>query len=265
MTRKLSLIVTTFNNADTIRACIGSVPFADDILVLDSMSTDGTDALARSAGARVIREPFRGYGPQKQRAIDLAANDWVLLLDADEELSAALADEIRELRSAGTPAPAYRLRREEWLYWRWPRRGTRLTDHLRLFDRRRVRMGGHPVHAAPEFTGRAPLLEGRLRHHGHADIAGQAKRINDYSSGGVAWLQAQKAPARLKLVFSPIASFLREYLLRRQFLNGWAGFIAARMAAYHAFLRYAKLLESNHRAQDGSRDGGDGQDEEQAD
>jgi glycosyltransferase involved in cell wall biosynthesis len=250
MKQKLSLVITTFNNADTISACIASAGFADDILVLDSFSTDGTFELARSAGARVVQEDFRGYGPQKQRAVDLAAFDRVLLLDADEQLSVELAEEIQQLLKAGKPGSAYRLRREEWLYWRWPRRGTGLTDHLRLFDRRRIRMGRHPVHAAPEYDGPAPLLKNRLRHHGHSGIAGQADRINAYSTGAATWPQPRAPWQRgLRLLLAPPAAFVREYLLRRQFLNGWAGFIAARMAAYHAFLRHAKRLEASR--QDG--------------
>lgn len=241
----LSLVVTTRNNAATIERCIRSVPFADEVLVLDSNSTDGTDALAERLGARVIREPFRGYGPQKRRAIELARNDRVLLLDADESLSPALAGEIEAILQAGERLAPWRLRREEWLYWRWPRAGTRLTDHLRLFDRRDIRIGDHPVHAAP-VTDLAPrLLHGRLRHCGHAGISGQVDRINAYTDGAAAW--PNNRCSWLRLLLAPPAAFLREYLLRRQFLNGWAGFIAARLAAMHAFLRHAKRLEARRR------------------
>lgn len=246
----LSLVVTTRDNAATIARCLLSAPFAAEVLVLDSGSTDGTEVLARELGARVVTEPFRGYGPQKQRAIAIAHHDLVLLLDADEALSPALAREIEALLRSGAPFPPCRLRREEWLYWRWPRAGTRLTDHLRLFDRRTVRFGDHPVHAAPESGQRAQVLHGRLRHYGHADIAGQVDRINHYTSAASHWTSRPRAPAwvaGLRLVLAPAAAFLREYLLRRQFLNGWAGYIAARLAATHAFLRHAKRLEAQRR------------------
>jgi len=241
----LSLVITTLNNAATIGECIASVPCADDVLVLDSFSEDGTEGIARSLGARVLQESFRGYGPQKQRAIDLARHDLILLLDADECLDQRLAAEITGIVTRGPGEKAYRMQREEWLYWKWPAPGTRLTDHLRLFDRRQVRMGRHPVHAAPEFPGKSKLLKGRLRHYGHADIAGQADRINTYTSGSTAWTARHKGGwTGLRLVAAPLAAFVREYLFRRQFVNGWAGFIASRMAAWHAFLRYAKLMES---------------------
>lgn len=244
MLKPLSLVITTFNNADTILQCIASVPFADDVLVLDSFSQDGTQDLVRSSGARVVQEDFRGYGPQKQRAVELALHDNILLLDADEALDDVLAQQIETLCASETEIVAFRVLREEWLYWRWPGRGTRLTDHLRLFDRRCIQFGDHPVHAAVEYSGHSPVLRGRLRHHGHQNIAGQLDRINAYTSGGAS-LQPKTAAVHsgLRMVLSPSAAFLREYLLRRQFLNGWAGFIAARMAAWHAFLRHAKKME----------------------
>ncbi len=241
----LSLVITTFNNAATLEACISSVPFADDILVLDSFSTDDTPRLAASLGARVVQEAFRGYGAQKQRAVELAKFQRVLLLDADEALSAELADEIAGVLQDDAPLLPCRLRREEWLYWRWPTAGTRLTDHLRLFDRNDIYFGDHPVHAAAQTRLSCRTLRGRLRHYGHADLAGQLERINVYTSGAAD--QHHGAAGALKVLFAPTAAFLREYLLRRQFLNGWAGFLAARMASLHAFLRHAKRLEQRRK------------------
>lgn len=253
MSQSLSLVITTRNNAATIGDCIRSVPFADEILVLDSFSEDATGETALSLGARVVQESFRGYGPQKQRAIDLAAHDLVLLLDADEALDEELAREVLQIKQQDNPPTACRLQREEWLYWQWPRPGTRLTDHLRLFDRRFITMSEHPIHAAPRLTEghssrSCPVLKGRLRHYGHADLSGQVDRINHYTSGSIEWSrQNTHSFPRLRMMASPPAAFFREYLLRRQFLNGWAGFIAARMAAWHAFLRHAKQLEDRQR------------------
>ncbi|MEJ8568736.1 glycosyltransferase family 2 protein [Elongatibacter sediminis] len=243
----LSLVITTRDNRATLERCVRSVPFADEVLVLDSLSTDGTDSLAESLGARVVREAFRGFGPQKQRAIGLARHDQVLLLDADEALSDELAAEINTLLQAATELPPCRLRREEWLYWRWPRAGTRLTDHLRLFDRRTVRMSDHPVHAAPRTDRPTRLLRGRLRHHGHADIGGQLRRIDVYTSGAAHWRAGPAWLEGLRMILAPPVAFLREYVWRRQFLNGWAGYIAARLAATHAFLRHARRLEGKRR------------------
>ena len=205
---------------------------------------DSVSSRSASLGARIVQEQFRGYGPQKQRAIDLANNDFILLLDADERLDETLAGQIRDILQRKDPAPAYRLRREEWLYWKWPHPGTRLTDHLRLFDRRQVKMSSHPIHAAPVYAGSSPLLNGRLRHYGHSDISGQTDRINVYTTGSaqVPDTRALHTPG-LRMLVAPTAAFIREYVFRRQFLNGWAGYIASRMAAWHAFMRHAKRLE----------------------
>lgn len=242
------MVITTFNNAATLARCIDSVPFAAEILVLDSHSTDGTAELAAALGARVEQAAFRGYGPQKQLAIEQAQHDCVLLLDADEAVSDRLAGEIQRLLESADPLPACRLRREEWLYWRWPARGTRLTRHLRLFDRNQVAMGTHPVHAAPETRRTARTLPGRLRHFGHGDIAGQLARIDAYTTATADSGITPAGPGTgWRLLLAPPAAFVREYLLRRQFLNGWAGYIAARLAAHHAFLRHAKRIERRRR------------------
>ncbi|MDX1380866.1 MAG: glycosyltransferase family 2 protein [Xanthomonadales bacterium] len=252
MATRLSLVLTTLDNAGTLAAAIRSVPFADEVLVLDSHSSDDTVEIARTLGGRVVQESFRGYGPQKQRAVDLAAPDWVLLLDADEAVDEVLAAAICETLSVGPRAAGYRLRREEWLYWRWPAPGTGLTDHLRLFDRRRMRMSEHPVHAAPVVDGPVAVLPGRLRHYGQRDLDAQVARINDYSSQAAAWRIARGRPlAGLRLLLAPPLAFLREYLLRRQFLNGWAGLINARVAEFHALLRHAKEMEARRRPSGG--------------
>ena len=152
MTEPVSLVVTTLNNAATIERCLRSVPFAKEILVLDSFSSDASIELATKLGARIEQQAFAGYGPQKQCAISMAKNDWVLLLDADEELSLALAEEIKTLMNSGPTVSGYRLLRAEWLGWRWPSPGTRLTDHLRLFDRRMMKMGNQNMNNLGELS-----------------------------------------------------------------------------------------------------------------
>ena len=244
MPEPVSLVVTTLNNAMTIERCLASATFAQEILVLDSYSTDTSTEIAGKLGARIEQQAFAGYGPQKLRAVSMARNDWVLLLDADEELSPGLAKEIEAVLEAGPDVAGYRLLRAEWLGWRWPAGGTRLTDHLRLFDRRKMEMGEHPVHAAPEVEGNTRTLKGRLLHHGEKNLHARIDRINRYTTGSVPVKIAEQARfLRLKMVFYPPLAFLKEYLLRRHFLNGWAGFIASRSAAMHAFVKYAKVFE----------------------
>ncbi len=254
MAEPLSLVVTTLNNASTLERCLLSAAFAQESLVLDSYSEDASTEIAVELGARVKQQAFAGYGPQKQCAISMAKNDWVLLLDADEELSPELAEEIKSVLKTGPTVSGYRLLRAEWLGWRWPARGTRLTDHLRLFDRRHIKMGEHPVHAAPELDGPTITLKARLLHHGEINLHARLDRINRYTTGSIPIKLARKTHfARTKMLLYPGFAFFREYIIRRHFLNGWAGFIAARCAAIHAFVKYAKVYEATRIASSSSR------------
>ena len=240
----LSGVVTTFDNAATLEACLASLAFCDEIVVLDSGSRDDTRAIAERFGARISVQAFQGYGPQKQAAVDLAAHDWVLLLDADEHLTdAGRATIEREL--ASPRAQGYRLPRQEWLFWRWPHPATRANWQLRLFRRSRGRMNAVPVHAAPEVDGSVRDLDAPFRHYGEPRLAARVDKINRYSSGLVEHKRAKRpALLGLRLLLYPPVAFAKLYVGKRYFLNGWAGYFAARTQAFYAFLKYAKVLEA---------------------
>lgn len=247
MREPLSVVVTTCNNADTLDACLRGVAWADEIVVLDSGSTDATLVIAARHGARIARQPFAGYSAQKQAAIDLATHAWVLLLDSDESVPESAAPLLQ--RALEGPVHAgYQLWRREWLFWRWQAAGTRLNHYVRLFDRRRARMSGHAVHEAVVVDGTVGVLDVVLDHYGERDIAGRVAKANQYSS-----LQLADAGARgagslgWRMVVYPSVAFLRYYLLRGHYRAGWAGFIAARVHAFYAFLKYAKLHEARRR------------------
>ena len=244
MREPLSLIVTTMNNAMTLRRCLESAAWADDIVVLDSGSTDATLSIATEFGARVFHEPFKGYAAQKQSAIDKARHRWTLLLDADE----ALADDARVAIETALAAPqvaGFRLPRREQVFWTFNHAGVRLNTHLRLFDRTRVRMNDVPVHAAPETREPVATLRSAVFvHYGEPDIATKVAKINAYSSGLVEHKRGKRRRfLAARLVFYPYVFFLRQYVGKRWFLDGWAGFINAVSAAYYVFLKYAKVLE----------------------
>lgn len=240
----LSGVVTTLDNASTLEACLASLAFCEERVVLDSGSSDDTLAIAARHGARVSVRPFQGYGPQKQAAIELATHDWILLLDADEHLTDAgrIAIE-REL--AAPRADGYRLPRAEWLFWRWPHRATRPNWQLRLFRRSKGRMNAVPVHAAPEVEGRVLDLDAPFRHYGEPCLADRVDKVNRYSTGLVAHKRAKRTSLiALRIVAAPPLAFLKLYLGKRYFLNGWAGYLAARTQAFYVFLKYAKVLEA---------------------
>lgn len=252
MTPRLSGVVTTLNNGATLDACLSSLAFCDELVLLDSGSDDATLDIARRHGARIETQAFAGYGPQKQAAIDLARGEWILLLDADEHLTdpgrVAIQRELAAPRAEG-----YRLPRQEWLFWRWPHPATRPNWQLRLFRKAVGRMNRVPVHAAPEVDGRVRDLDAPFRHYGEPRLAERVDKINRYSSGLVEYKRGKRPRfLALRLLCYPAVAFLKLYVGKRYFLNGWAGFFAAKTQAFYAFLKYAKLHEA--RRQDASRE-----------
>lgn len=248
MREPLSVVVITRDNADTLDRCLAAVAWADEIVVLDSGSTDATPDIARRHGARVESHPFDDYGPQKQRAIELASHDWILNLDADEVLSPGTREVIERALVAPREA-GFRLPRRERMFWTVQHRLSWRNAHLRLFDRRRARMNDVPVHAAVEADGPVRTLwRADFVNDGDADIATRVAKINRYSSGMVAHKLARgQRFAGARMVLYPPVFFVRQYLFKRYFLNGWAGFIAAATGAFYVFLKYAKLHEARRR------------------
>jgi glycosyltransferase involved in cell wall biosynthesis len=248
----LSAVVTTYNNADTLVKCLASLSVADELLVLDSGSSDTSREIAAAHGATVHVQPFRGYGPQKADAIALARHDWILLLDADEWLPAESATALQQaLATAPTKGvQGFRLPRIEWLFWRYQHPASRPNTYLRLFDRRHYRMSASPIHAAPEVTGSVrTLADAPFFHDGERDLDTKVRKINAYAEG----LKHERPDMplwqlRVRMVVYPPWYFLRSYLLKRQFLNGWAGFVNAVVLAFYAFLKDAKRHEARIRS-----------------
>lgn len=243
----LSVVVTTYNNAATLARCLASVAFAEERVVLDSGSSDGTEAIALANGARWLVEPFKGYGPQKLSAVTKATHRWVLLLDADEAVPPDCRAAIE--RALAQPAVAgFRIPRREQVFWRLAHPGVRHARMLRLFDRTRVRFSSDAVHAAPEVDGPEGAIEAPFLHYGEPDIRTKVDKVNAYSSGMVADKAAQGyAFVRTRMLLQPPLQFVRSYLVNRKFLSGWAGFIGSVTEAYYVFLKYAKLHESRQR------------------
>jgi glycosyltransferase involved in cell wall biosynthesis len=243
----LSVVVTTLDNAATLAACLGSVRFADEIVVLDSGSTDATREIAAAHGARWFVEPFKGYGPQKQSAIDKATHAWVLLLDADEALTPAMRSAI-EAALCRPDVAGFRLPRREQVFWRQQHAAAHHNPMLRLFDRRRARMSDDGIHAQPVVEGAVRNLPGWFEHYGEPDIATKVAKVNRYSDAVSAAKAARGVRfAGLRMLVQPPLMFLKSYVLRRRFLSGTAGFIGSVVDAFHVFLKYAKLVERRRR------------------
>ena len=244
---KLSVIIITKNEAAHIGDCIDSVAFADEIIVVDSGSTDSTRDIAAAKGALVTLTPdWPGFGPQKNRALDLATGDWVLSLDADERVPAELAVEIqRELTQPR--AQAYKIARLSNFNGRWIRHCGWWPDHvLRLFRRGSARFKDVTVHESVVADTPAAVLQGHLLHYPYDSLETFIDKINHYSSQAAAMMHARgKRTSIVGATGHALWTFIRIYFVRRGFLDGREGFVLAAMGAAGSFFRYNKLLLLN--------------------
>ncbi len=245
MRPRVSLAIITFNEEDQIARCIESMSWADDVVVLDSRSTDRTKEIATQLGARVFVEDFRGYRLQKERATDLAMHDWVVSLDADEALSPELSQEILNVLELGDPQiDGFELPRLSFHMGRWIRHGGWFPDaQVRLFHRRRAKWTGGHVHERVRGV-HVRRLKNSIFHWGFDDLSDQIKTNNVFSSKGALDLYDRgKRFSVLKLIFKPVSKFIETYIVKLGFLDGLPGFIISVGAAYSMFLKFAKLWE----------------------
>jgi glycosyltransferase involved in cell wall biosynthesis len=245
--RPLSVCIITRDEERNVAACLESVAFADEILVVDSESTDRTREIAAAHGARVIVQPFLGHVQQKQFAVDRASHDLVLCLDADERVDAVLARAIEDARSAaGDGAIAgYAVNRHTHHLGGFVDHGGWFPEwRVRLFDRRRGRWTGTDPHDRVEVDGAVRKLPGELLHYAYRDLSHHVAKIDSYTTIMAARRDERGERASLaKLVLRPPARFVRMYLLRGGFRDGTRGFVIAAMGAFYVFLKYAKLWE----------------------
>ncbi len=242
---KLSACIITFNEADRIEACLRSLQFCDEILVVDSHSSDATRELSASLGARVIERDWPGYRSQKQFAIEAAGNDWVLCLDADERVTAELRAEITGLRSQGFPGAAgWSVPRITDYFGRFLRHGNAYPDRLvRLFDRRRGAWQGYEIHENTRIEGPVLRLSGHLEHFSYRSLTDHLNRMQRYAD-----LMAQAMYARgrrcglVPVLLNPWWRFVRGYLLRLGFLDGWRGLVFALIEANYVRCKYLGLF-----------------------
>jgi glycosyltransferase involved in cell wall biosynthesis len=244
---KLSLVIITFNEEKNIGRCIDSAAsLADEIIVLDSFSADKTVEIARSKGARVFIEPFRGYREQKNRALELASNNYILSLDADEELDKTLQAAIAEARKTFTYS-AYRMNRCTNHCGRFIRCGTWYPDRkIRLFDKRLAYWSGINPHDKIAFYKPVAVkhLRGEILHYSYPTLEKHAAKVISFSSIAAQSLYAAGRRTNLfRLVLNPSWAFVHDFLLRGGFINGRQGFVMAVMKTKYTFLKHKKLYQ----------------------
>jgi glycosyltransferase involved in cell wall biosynthesis len=243
---KVSAVIITFNEERNIADAVRSVSWADEVIVVDSESTDSTREIAGSLGARVIIRPWPGFSLQKQFGADAARNDWIFSLDADEVVSSRLRDEIAAMWSSGPTAAAYRVPRLTTYLGREIRHGGWFPDlQLRLFDRRRGKWNGRVVHESVLMDDGAPVgrLTGELLHRGLESRAGHVRMIRDRYAPLSALQMARegRSTSFASRSFSTAFTFIRTYFFRLGFLDGIPGFWIAWYAAYNTWLKHRML------------------------
>jgi glycosyltransferase involved in cell wall biosynthesis len=242
---KLSVTVITKNEAADLGAALASVAWADEIIVVDSHSTDETVAIARQHTDRVIVRDWPGYIDQKNYAAASASYDWILSVDADERVTPALASEIRTLMAGAPRDAAFRIPRVTWHLGRWVRTTDWYPDYqVRLYDRRSAEWTGRYVHEALTVRGVTGQLRGELQHYAYRDIADHLETIDRYTT--YAARQMREAGTRasvLQIAGHPPLAFLRNYIARGGIRDGVPGLVISALNAYYVFLKFAKLWE----------------------
>jgi len=240
----VSAVLITRNAAANLEACLASLAFADEILMVDSGSADASLEIAARHGVRVLQKDWAGFGRQRQYAVEQARNDWVLCLDADERVSPELAASIAAAL-ADPQAPVYRMARRNRFLGRWLAHGEGYPDWSpRLFDRNRARWSDDVVHEKLLYAVTPGTLAGDLLHDSAADLGAYLAKQNRYTTLAAEQLFERGRSAGIaELALSPLVRFVKLYLFRLGFLDGLPGLVHISIGCMNSFLKYAKLIE----------------------
>lgn len=248
MKQAVSAVVITYNEADVIERCLQSIQWCDEIVVVDSGSTDGTVDICRKMGAKVIHRPFTNFGEQKRFAVAQATHSWILSLDADEYLSANLQAEIQ--KELVTPRHhGYYLPRS-LVFMGKEIRSERRKPILRLFDKRHGNFVNKAVHEYVEVSGSTGYLRGILWHESYRNLEDYFTKFNRYTTlmaQGIVEKGKVKPPVYALLRFG--VAFIQQFLLKGCWLNGSVGVVWALMAAYYNAVKYLKAYEISTKKQ----------------
>ena len=241
----LSVIIITKNAGATIRRCVASVAWADEIIVVDSGSSDDTQDICRGLGAKVtVTTDWPGFGAQKNRALDAATGNWVFSIDADEWVTPELRDEVQSVIGNTDAAPAHAVPRRSSFCGRWMKHSGWWPDYvIRLFRRDAARFSADQAHERLVVNGVIRKLKQPLMHEAITDLDQMIAKMNLYSSASARSLHARGRRASLwTALFHGGWAFFRTYVLRAGFLDGREGFILAVANAEGSYYRYVKLL-----------------------
>jgi glycosyltransferase involved in cell wall biosynthesis len=242
---RLSVVIITRNEETNLPRCLESVRFADEIVVVDSQSTDRTVEIAGQFNARVFTIDWAGFGRAKQYAVDQAGGDWVLSIDADEQLSPGLAVEIQEIVRSQHAQSAYEMPRLTNFLGRWIRHCGWYPDRVvRLFRRREGRFTDVTVHESIQVTGAIGRCQHDLYHYSYPTLEVYFEKFNRYTTEGAKQAADRGERARLTdLTIRPFVAFIKHYISRAGFLDGIEGLMISTLSSCAVFVKYAKLRQ----------------------
>jgi glycosyltransferase involved in cell wall biosynthesis len=242
---KISVAIITQNEERNIRDCLESVKWADEIVVVDNGSNDGTLKICQEYRARIYQEDWKGYSAQKNSAIEKTANEWVLSLDADERVGPELRREMENALQENSPVDGYWIARKNYFLGRWVRYCGWYPDrNLRLFRKSRGHFIERAVHEKVVVQGKTATLHHPLVHDTYRSLSDFLIRSDRYSTLAAGEMRRQGRKYRLgDVFFRPPLTFLQMYLLRAGFLEGYRGFLLSVLYSYYTFAKYAKLKE----------------------
>ena len=246
MMARISVYIIAYNEADKIEAALKSVTWADEIVVADSFSTDGTQQIAQRYTPHLLQVPFEGFGKLRNDVLAKLTGDWVFSLDADERCTEAAAAEIRSIIARPDAADAYRVPRRNFFFGRWIRHSGWFPDYRQpqLFRRGKLRYTEDAVHESYVLDGTLGTLTEPIAQVPFRDLAQIVHKMQRYSTLGVERLaQRDTVPSMASALAHGVGAFCRHYLVRLGFLDGWAGFVIALSNFEGTFYRYAKYAE----------------------
>lgn len=245
MMSRLSVAIITYNEEEEIKDCLESVKWADEIVVVDSFSTDKTLDICRQYTNKVFQHEWSGYSNQKNYAINVTTNPWILILDADERVSERLTKEIKEILDKDLGVDGYYIPRKSYFLGRWIRYGGWYPDYsIRLFRKDKGRFEQREVHESVRINGKTAKLKNHLEHYTYRNLSEYIQRMDRYSTlAAMEMVGEGRRSGPRNILFRPILTFFRMYILKQGFREGIYGLLLAVLYSYYTFLKYVKLWE----------------------
>jgi len=241
---KISACIISYNEEAKIEDCLKSLlPVADEIIVVDSLSTDRTREIAAKYTDRIYIQPFLGYVAQKNLAVEKASNDWILSLDCDERLDSRLVESIMEIKDHLDDASAYSMARRTFYIYRWLNHCWYPDEKIRLFNRKQAKWVGDAVHERVEVAGDVARLVGDIQHYSFDSISNHLSVIDRYTDlGADEILSKGKRVSVLSPLSHGVWTFIKVFFVNKGFLDGFAGMVVSVLSGVHAFVKYSKVV-----------------------